>query len=87
MLVIATPDTFPTTTGAESGNDDAVYSTACAAYVIIKEEQLDTTTTLCAGQNQGSHAYTSSSNIVEISFVQTNMDDETYFLIEYEGKP
>ena len=24
--------------------------------------------------------------MVEISFVQTNMDDEKYFLIEYEGK-
>ena len=87
LLIIPIPDILPPTSGAERGSDSAIYSTACAAYVIIKEEQFDTTTTLCAGQRQGSHAYTSSSNMVEISFVQTNMGDETYFLIEYEGKP
>ena len=78
-------DTVPTITDAESVTDGAIYSTACAAYVIIKEEPLDTTTTLCAGQNHGSHIYMSTSNKVEISFVQTKLDDKTYFLIKYEG--
>ena len=80
------PDTFPTISAVEGVNDGAIYAAACAAYVIIKEETVSTTTTLCAGQSQGSHVYLSTSNMVEISFVQTNMDDEKYFLIEYEGK-
>ena len=80
-------DIFTTITGVESVNGEAIYSTACAAYVLIKEELISSTTTLCAGQSQGRHMYTSTSNVLEISFVQTNIDDEKYFLIEYEGKP
>ena len=80
------PNNFPTISAVGGVIDGAIYTTACAAYVIIKEEQFSTTTTLCAGQSQGSHVYTSTSNMVEISFVQTSTHDEKYFLIKYEGK-
>ena len=79
------PGKFPNIAGAVI--DGAKYSTTCAAYVIITEEQRSTTTTLCAGQSQETHVYTSTSNMVEISFVQTNMDDEKPFIVEYEGTP
>ena len=63
-----------------------MYSTACDVYAIVKEDQISTTTTLCGGQSGRSQVYTSTTNSVQISFVHNDVDNEKYFLIEFEGK-
>ena len=71
--------------GVDNSMDGTIYSSTCNAYVNIKEEQFSTTTTLCAGKTLGSRVYTSTSSTVQISFVQTDMDEEKYFFIEFQG--
>lgn len=65
------------------------YASVCHVYAIIKEEQIGSTMTLCAGEARQKTVYMTSTNKVQIRIVTKTKkkDDEptATFVIRYQG--